>query len=332
MPGPIPVEHNSHMKAKGFVALLASALVMAGAHAQIDNNRVMVKVNGEEIKASEYYSRMEFLPGVGRFLGEDNFEESPPGVMTLQLLIEERVIMQCARDNNVYPTKEQVDEMHANRVGKNPEYLKKWLAMGLTEEALRYQSLIESCQFNLITKGILVTDQEVEKYYNGNKREFTSPRKMKLSVLVVSAENKPKVDGELTAGKAFAEVVKAYSEDLTKSKGGALGDVEVDQFTEAIQKALENVKIGQSTDWIQGETKWLKFLKEGVTPSVLKPLDDDLRKFVRRKLMLDKGQVKNDISSMLRETRKKSRIEVVSAPFKNELQRLINSYKIGVAP
>jgi hypothetical protein len=108
--------------------------------------------------------------------------------------------------------------------------------------------------------------------------------------------------------------------------------VEVEQFTDAIQKALDSVKIGQSTEWIRGETKWVRFLKEGVTPSALKPLDTDLRKFVRRKLMLDKGQVKNDLASMLRETRKKVRIEVVGAPFKNELQRLINSYKIGMAP
>lgn len=327
-----PVEHNSHMKAKGFVALLVGAMVMAGAHAQIDSSRVMVKVNGEEINAGEYYSRMEFLPGVGRFIGQDNFEESPPGILTLQLLIEERVIMQCARENNVYPSKEQIDEMHQNRVGKNPEYLKKWLAMGLTEAGLRYQSVIEACQFNLITKGILVTDQEVDKYYNGNKREFTTPRMMKLSVLVVSEENKTKAEGELSAGKAFADVVKQYSEDVTKTKGGALGEVEVEQFTDAIQKALDSVKIGQSTEWIRGETKWVRFLKEGVTPSALKPLDTDLRKFVRRKLMLDKGQVKNDLASMLRETRKKVRIEVVGAPFKNELQRLINSYKIGMAP
>ncbi|MBL8088158.1 MAG: peptidyl-prolyl cis-trans isomerase [Chthonomonas sp.] len=313
-------------KLTGVLCALASSF----AFAQIDPNRVLVTVNGEPIKAAEYFSRMEYLPGVGRMLPDGKtWEESPPGVLTLQLLIEERVIMLCAKENGVTPSAAEIDAQYQRKVGRNPEYLKKWLAMGLTEADLKYQAQLEVAQFKLVTKGINVTDQEVERHYKTYISSYTVPRTMKLSVLVVSDENKPKATADLAAGKAFADVVKAYSEDLTRAKGGALGDVPVEEFAEPVQKALDSVKIGQQTDWIKGDNKWIKFNKEGVTPERVLPLDDTLKADIRRGLMIDRGNVKNDLAKMLSETRKKVVIQMVDTQFKSELQKLIDRYKLG---
>ena len=52
----------------------------------VDPNRVVLVINGEEIKGAEYYRRMEYLPGVGSQMGA-SFSDFPPGFLTIQQLI-----------------------------------------------------------------------------------------------------------------------------------------------------------------------------------------------------------------------------------------------------
>ena len=71
---------------KKIYSLLALALTACAAYAQVDANRTVAVVNGEEIKGGEYYHRMEYLSGVGR-IGNNGVNEFPPGFMTIEQLI-----------------------------------------------------------------------------------------------------------------------------------------------------------------------------------------------------------------------------------------------------
>lgn len=314
---------------KGLFALLLAGWATIAA-AQLDPNRVLVTVNGEEIRASEYYTRMEILPGVGRFLDDGKtLEESPPGVLTLQLLIEERTILLCAKENGVTPSQAEIDALYNEKYASKPEAIKNFAALGVSPEAIKNQLMVELAQFKLMTKGITVTDQEIERHYKQYPTEFTTPRTMKLSIIAVDADSKATVDQALAAGKPFAEVARAYSTDPTAKAGGLLGEVDIAEFNEAVGKLIENTKIGSTTDWVEGSGRFVKFWKQSVTPAKLQPLDDELKKRIRRTLMLDRGAVKNDLDAMLRATRKKMVIEIKTAPFKTDLQKLINRYKLG---
>lgn len=309
---------------KKLLSIFVLALWMGQAFAQIDPNRTVMKINGEEIKGAEYYLRMEFLPEVGRMLPGGLFESTPPGLLVLQLILEERIILQCAKDHGVFPTEAQVKDYLEQKKLRDPQTFQRMKDQGFSEDFLMYQTRIEQAQFNLITKGVNIADLEVESYYKGNQREFTTPKRVKLRVIAVQETDKSKVDSDLKSGKDFADVAKALSKDLTANKGGDLGEVPVDSFTGPIRDALEAIKIGQTTDWIQGESVFIKFLKENVIPAVIRPLDDPLKKRIRRNLMLDRGAIKNDLQKMLQETRKKVKVEIIQPQFKNEFEKFMS--------
>src|SRR5438309_1536369 len=92
--------------------------VAASVHGQVDPNRVVATVNGEPIKGEEYYRRMEYLPGVGRFSG-DHFAEFPPGFMTLDQLITEKLVMQLAKQKGVAPAAPEIQEELRYRLEEN---------------------------------------------------------------------------------------------------------------------------------------------------------------------------------------------------------------------
>lgn len=315
---------------KILLPLLALSCMVA--QAQLDPNRTVMTVNGEEVKAREYYTRMEFLPGVGRMLSADQFEESAPGLLVLQLLMEERLVLQLAKSKGVEPTAAEVEEEFQRKRDRDPAFFDKWKQMGLTEDDFRYQARLDAAQFKLITMGVNITDLEVTKHYDGNTSLFTEPRRMKLRVIAASSEaNRKSIDAELAKpGKTFGDVAKAMSEDIvTKADGGDLGTVAVRDFNESVRTALEAAKIGAATPWLQGSNTWIKLFKEDVVPEKKRPLDADLRKQIRRSLMVDRGMVKNDYEKMLREFRKQAKIELRQMAFKDEFGAFLRRVGVG---
>lgn len=295
--------------------------VVALAGAQVDPNRTVLVVNGEEIKGAEYYSRMEMLSGVGRIVG-NQFAEAPPGLLAMQRLIEERVLLQLARERNVAPTETEIQAELKRRTHENPKLLESVKALGLTEADLQRQIRLELSEFKLQTQGITITDIEVEKFYRDNPTLFTLPRRYKLRVIAVrDDQGKKTVDEQLRAGKPFADVAKEHSVEASRGQGGDLGTLPIGMLSENTRKALEASRIGQTTGWLQGEESWAKFLIEGIEPEKKQELDAKLRRSVRQRLMLDRGRVRNDVGKLLREAMAKAKVEVKQAQFAEPLRR-----------
>ena len=317
------------MKTSHLLAALGTLVFAQAAFAQLDSNKVIAKVDGIEIKAAEYYSRMEFLPNVGRLLEGNTFEKSPPGLLTLQLLIEEKVLLQCAKENSAYPSDAEVKAEMARKEERDPTMYKAAIASGVPAEFLQQQTLIEVAQFKLITKGINITDAQIDAHYKSNQREFTVPKKVKIRLIAASDKAKDDVDKLLSSGKAFSDVAKELSEDISKLDGGLLGEVPIDEFNPDVKSALEGIKIGQTTEWIKGNRYFVKFLKESVIPAKLQPLDDKLKRDIRRNLMIDRGMVKNDLEAMLKATRKKMKVELMVPQFGDQFKAFLDRSGFG---
>lgn len=317
------------MKKFVFLAALAAASVAALAQ-DVDPNRVVATVNGEPIKGSEYYHRMEFLPGVGKVTGS-TISEFPPGFLTIEQLITEHLVLQLAKQKGVLPTDAEVDNELQARMQETPDLVKNWETTGRTEDELKYQIKLELAQFKIATFGVTFTDQEIEKYYKDNPDMFTTPKQYKLSVIVVQSDaDKKPVDDDLAGGKSFADVARARSADITKSAGGAFGTIDISRFNPTTQAALAKTKIGDNTDWlsttVQNQPAFLKFHVDDVLPAKLSPLDDALRREIRRRQMLAKGSTKNDIEGQMIELRKKSKIDINQPVFADAYKKFIEAY------
>lgn len=304
-----------------FVAGSAACLSIA----QLDPNRVVATVNGEEIKAAEYYQRMEFLPGVGKRIG-DRFAELPPGFMTLEQMITERLVLQLARTKGCLPTDAEVQAEFERRKREEPQLVERWTASGRALPELLHDIRVNLAGFKLKTFGITITDQEVQEFYRRNPTLFTIERRYRLRVIVVDAAGREKVDAALKAGRPFAEVAKEMSLDLTKVEGGLVGALPASRLNEAVRKAVTDVRIGQTTDWITTGDRHAKFLLEDVLPEQVLPLDDRLKADIRRRLMLDRGNVRNNVQKEMAELRAKSKIDIKNPEFAEIYHRMVDSY------
>lgn len=311
-----------------FVAAWIAAPVAAPA--QVDPNRVVLSVNGEEIKAAEYYKRMEFLPGVGRVSTASRFEEQVPGILTLQRLINERLLLQLAKQKGALPSEADVAAELARRKKDAPQFFEALAKLGFNDAEISKQVLVDLAEDRLTTFGITITDLEVEKFYKENPTLFVDPKRYKLSVVAVKDEaGKAAVDADLKAGKPFAEVAKARSLEASKAIGGSLGEVEEGMLGAAALKAVTAVKVGQTTDWIAGEGSSSKLLVEGIVPEKKLALDAAMKERVRNRLKRDRGRVKNNVEKELADMRSKSTVVVGVPAFSDAIKQFLSAKKSG---
>lgn len=313
-----------------FLAAALAATLATVSFAQVDPARIVATVNGEEIKGGEYYRRMEYLPGVAKPMGR-SYAEFPPGFLTIEQLITERLVFQLAKEKGALPTDLEVDAELKTRQEDNPKYLEQWTANGRTLDELKYQIRYELTQFKIQTFGVTITNQEIDNHYKSAIAQYTMPKQAKLRVIVVQSEgDRDTVDAALKSGKAFPEVAKQYSKDVSRLQGGEYGTVPYGYLNTQVKTAVEAVKIGQTTGWLtstkDNQTTYLKFLLEDVVPESKLPLDAKLRRNIRRTLMLNVGQNKNNIQKEMVSIRQKAKIDIKDAAFADAYRKFIDAY------
>lgn len=321
----------------GLAGMMAVSVV-----AQTDPASVVLTVNGDVIKAVDYYHRMEILPGVSKRVGNASLSY-PPGFLTLEALITERLVFQLAKQKGVMPTDKEIQDELTSILAENPTFLNETAMAGQSRADVEHQIKYQLAQFKISTFGVTITDAEIDKFYKDRPNLFTIPKRAKLSVIAVSDEaTKSKVDAELSGGKAFADVAKAYSEDVSKAAGGEFGTVPIGELPEPVRNALNATKIGQSTPWVlmappsadpKVEVKWpqAKFLLHDIVPETKTPLDAKVRKQLRRRLMLDRGAAKNDVAKEMQDMRDKANIVIANKSFAEMYKKYLQELGRGPA-
>lgn len=303
------------------------AAVTGAVYAQVDPARTVAVINGEEIKGGEYYHRMEYLTGVGMTMS-GGYSEFPPGFMTLERLISERLVLQLAKNKGVYPSDPEVENEIKQRIGDDSTFMERWMNGGGTPEDLKYLIRLELAQFKVATAGITVTDQEIDDQYKKNPAMYTTPKKVKISVILVRDDAAmAAVDADLKAKKSFAEVAKARSEDVTKGVGGELGTISTAVLTESLRAAIDKIKIGETTPWLNTSDGRVKFLLQDVVAPTKAPLDDKLRRSIRRRMMIDKGSFKNNIKKEMYDLRMQAKIDIKDKVFAEAYAKYMEAYK-----
>lgn len=302
-----------------FKSLFLAAVVAGSAFAaaQSDPTKPIATVNGDTIGGLEYFRRMEFLPGFGRMVG-GRFVEGWPGYLALQQMINEKLLLQIAKERGVAPKDADIAAELESRLKDSPKLLESLAKVGISKADLEYQVRVDLSEFNIVTQGVNVTDQEVEQHYKDNPSRFTIPKRYKLRLIAVAAEKKSAVDTALAGGKSFGDVARDMSSDPSALQSGFIGEVPATAFAQPVLTVLDATKIGTATEWLQGNTGWFKFFIEDVKAAEKIPLDANLRKQLRRTLMLDRGRVRNNLEKLMAEARKKAKI-TVSQPGMEEL-------------
>lgn len=332
MTHPKPIILAAAILCANWIAGNAPARAQEANTQMVDPNRVVMVINGEEIKGAEYYRRMEYLENVGIRIG-NQFGVFPPGFLTMQRLIDERITFQLAKDKGVFPTDEEVDAEIKVRLQDNPKMLEQWIAGGGNMDDLKYKLKVQIAEFKIQTYGITITDAEVEAHYRANPDLYTAPKQYKLKLIAVTSSDDTKsVDQDLAAGKDFSAVAKDKSVDLSKRIGGEYGTIAEYKLDTQAREALSATKIGQTTKWLTtapegGTGTYLKFYLEDVIPEKKLDLDPTLKRVIRRKLMADKGAIRNkDVQKELDLIRAKMKIDIKQPEFADAYKKYIETY------
>lgn len=307
------------------ISVFVLASLAAVSFAQIDPARTVAVINGEEVKAAEYYRRMEFLSGVGKQVG-NAFAEFPPGFLTIEQMITERLLLQLAKERGVLPTDAEVEAEVKLIETEEPTTLANWLASGQTRAEFVTMTRYSLAQFRLTTRGITITDAEVDKFYNDNPTLFSIPKQVGLRILVVNTDDAQKAaDAELAAGKKFEDVVRAHSIDLSKNSGGDFGMRAWDELSEQARKALENVQTGQTSAWVVSGPTRVKFMVTSVVAPRKQTLDARLRRLIRREQMLTKGRLANNLTKEMADFRRRAVIDIKEKSFSDSYKKFVDT-------
>jgi foldase protein PrsA len=242
-------------KAQRVIAGLG-ALLLSAAMAACAGNAVAT-VNGEPISRSDFESKLESSPGARN---------------TLQQMVQEALIVQYAKKNNITVSDDEVakreDDLKANFPnGSWDEMLK---ARGLSEDdvkqALREQIILDKALQNKVT----VSPAQIKSYFDKNRAAFDKPEQIKARhILVKDMATAQKVETALKSGQNFADVAKQYSIDPgSKDKGGELGFFRRGQMVPAFDQVAFSMKVGQISAPVKSPFGYHIIQVEAIQPAV----------------------------------------------------------------
>lgn len=256
-------------------------------------------MNGEAISLDEYTEHMgvkqtaEVMSGRGptevRVLG--NF-----GLQALQELIDQRVLLQMAKEANLLPTEAEVDAELKLQEALQPSYSSVLHSQGLTDKMIRNELRIGLARQHMIMNGITIQPEEVDRYIKAHQDKFMTPAKAALLVIrVKSAATKARVDAELSSGKKFDDVAREVNPAQQTQAQGAMYPISiVSQMPKNVQDAIKGTPLKATTGWVVDGAISSKFYVVDKQPSVMKPPSPEARELVRRAIAMEQGALKND--------------------------------------
>lgn len=277
---------------------LSSLLLLAGC-----GNQVVAVVNGEDITQQELDTELEMYKAGLEGQGADFSGEEGKGILeqlrqdVLKQLIDEKLLMQEVVKQGLEPTAKDIQDEIKNikdNFKTEGEFKKFLTANGINEPQLQdvlgkqlsFQNLIEK-----VTKGIAVTDQEVQEYYQENKDSFTQPEERVARHILIGFEGnslgtersqmEAKVEAtrlleKIKQGADFVQLVKEYSEDPgSKDEGGLYTVTRGGMFAPEFEEAVFSLARGEVTkEPVKTSSGYHIIRLDEITPAREQPFDE----------------------------------------------------------
>jgi parvulin-like peptidyl-prolyl isomerase len=271
-------------------AAVIAACVCLPAESEI-LDKIVAVVNDEVITQGEIDSRLGGFIQEQRSVYGDNIpleKINEARFKVLQLLISDKlVISQAKRKKIVVSEKEvngQVERVKKNFPSEEVFYQaleKQGLAVDTLKENYRTNLMAQKLVEKEIRSKIIVTPQDVFKYYSDNKAEFTEPKMAKARIVTIKAGSarddataKQMAENILIRiknGENFSELAREFSEDTYAKDGGDMGFVKKGDMMSKIDEAIFSLKTFQFSQVIKTDLGYHIFKVEEIKqPELLK--------------------------------------------------------------
>jgi foldase protein PrsA len=151
---------------------------------------------------------------------------------------------------------------------------------GMTEEDILFRVKLNELQQKLTQKvtedATKITDQDVQEYYEKNKRRFAQPERRDLRVVLTKTEAKAdQARSALEDGDSWKQVVNQYSiDEASKAQAGLLPAVAKGQQDKALDDAVFSAKKGELDGPVKTQFGWYVFEVEKITPASQQSLEE----------------------------------------------------------
>jgi parvulin-like peptidyl-prolyl isomerase len=225
------------------------------------------------------------------------------------------------KDSDVDKRLEQLKKQYF--AGNDKRYQTQLKQSGLVEEDLRQDirsQLIAEKIYNEVTKGVKVTEKDIQSHYTKNKQQYTQPETRDIRHILVGEKQRALADRLYDQVKAnpsrFAALAKQHSKDPgSKNQGGKLTIVRGQTVAPFDQTAFL-MRVGQISRPVKTQYGFHVIQAIGeIKPAKTTPLKD----------------VKNAIRQQLLQTKKNDRMNKWVQETKKEYREKIR-YQVGFAP
>lgn len=308
-----------------FILIISCALFLSW---QEIVEEIVAIVNDDVITLSEYkreHDRMSQLLRA-QVSGEEfdrQYERMKKEL--LNTMITNMLLLQEAEKKG-FDVKEQVrlqieNIKKENSINSDEELRRALQQQGLVYEewikAMEERSLRDNVIFAEVRGNIVLDDSEIVNYYKLHPEEFTEPMEYKLRAIYISPEGKSEeeveakkreIDEKMQAGEKLADLAGQYSEGPGKESQGDLGSFKQGQLEKALEQAVEKLKVGEMTSWLNVRNGWFLLQLDEKKESRLKSFEE-ARKEIEEKLFNQKSQ--KGLEKYLKELKEKSFIKIL---------------------
>ncbi len=314
------------------IAVWILGLVLAGgpgfAAAQVVEEIVAV-VNDDIITLSQFKEYHDSVYSMLRqqFEGEafDKQYEKTKGEL-LNTMVTDLLLLQSAKQMQ-FNVNEQVKAALNNIKQENGIDSDEQFKAALQRQGMDYDQFVKQIEDNLmrqalilseVDRAIVVDEAEVVRYFREHPQEFVEPEAYKLRGIYLGSENvsretlearKQEISGRNTPGADFAALAGELSDSPLKENQGDLGLIEKGHLDKTLEQAVENLKPGEVSSWVQAKNGWYLLKLEEKRESRPRTFEE-VKKDVEQKLFLEQRAKKLD--EYMKRVKEKSYIKVIN--------------------
>ncbi|MEZ4525926.1 MAG: SurA N-terminal domain-containing protein [Desulfobacterales bacterium] len=296
-------------------------------------DRVVAVVNDDIVSLTELN---RFAAPYAEKIREADYSDEKKGEMLFKLredilsqLIDQKLTDQEARRANISVSEKEVDNA-IERVKQAGSYSDAQLREGLKKEGLtmeEYRSrikeqILRTKLVNLEVKSkIVLTEDEVKKYYEEHREEYQGGKKYRLRNILLSVpsfaeeseknEIRKRMESIVKAfkkGTSFATLAREFSESSHAEEGGYLGEFPFDGISPQLKSALFDLREGDITGILDTEQGFQIFFIEKIISASDKTLEEATIEIEEK---LYNEVINKQFRTWLEDLRKRSYIRII---------------------
>jgi foldase protein PrsA len=230
----------------------------------------------------------------------------------MQFLIQAQWVQQEAASQDIKISDAEVKrrfEDEKKRAFPNDKAYQRFLrTSGMNEQDILFRIRLDTLQQKLTQKVTekegKVTDDDIEEYYDKNKKRFAQPERRDLNVVLTKTKGRAEqAKSALDEGQSWRRVARRYSiDEASKSQGGKLPDVTKGQQEKALDSAVFDADRGKREGPVKTQFGWYVFEVTKVTEASQQSLE----------------QAKETIRNLLRSQRQQKALDDFIKDFREE--------------